>query len=112
MLDLVIRGGQVVTPRGAGPWELGIQGEQIVSVSPPGTPLEAGRTIDASPWEGWKVTRWPVKTGLRGRVIVENGQLHGNLADGQLVGGRSTGLCSDVPHVEASNRVRGTSGSI
>src|SRR6516162_10809221 len=48
MLNLVIRGGHVVTARGVGPWEVGIQGEQIVSVSPPGTPLEAGRTIDAS----------------------------------------------------------------
>jgi len=40
---------------------------------------------DYSPWEGWEVTGWPVKTVLRGRVIVENGRLHGGLGDGQLV---------------------------
>ena len=29
MLDLVIRGGPVVTPRGVGEWEIGVHGEQI-----------------------------------------------------------------------------------
>jgi len=30
---------------------------------------------DYSPWEGWEVSGWPVFTMLRGKVIVENGQL-------------------------------------
>lgn len=30
---------------------------------------------DYSPWEGWHVRGWPVMTLLRGRVVVENGQL-------------------------------------
>ncbi|OLC31344.1 MAG: hypothetical protein AUH81_18230 [Candidatus Rokubacteria bacterium 13_1_40CM_4_69_5] len=48
MLDLIIRGGQVVTPQGVGQWEIGVRGEQIVSVATPGTLPEAGRVIDAT----------------------------------------------------------------
>jgi len=40
---------------------------------------------DYSPWEGWDVRGWPVTTILRGKVIVENGRLHGDARDGQLV---------------------------
>lgn len=43
MLDLVIRGGQVVTPQGVGAWDVGLEGERIVAVAVPGTlPREAG----------------------------------------------------------------------
>lgn len=49
MLDLIIRGGQVVTPDGAGEKDVGIQGEQIAVIAAPGTlDVEARRTIDAS----------------------------------------------------------------
>ena len=48
MLDLVIRGGQVVTMQGAGQWDIGVQGEKIVSLALPGTLGQAGRTIDAT----------------------------------------------------------------
>jgi len=48
VLDLVIRGGRVVTPRGAGEWDVGVQGGRIVSVATPGTLPEAGRVIDAA----------------------------------------------------------------
>ena len=48
MLDLAIKGGQVVTPQGAGFWDIGVQGERIVMVALPGTLPEAGRTIDAT----------------------------------------------------------------
>ncbi len=48
MLDLVIRGGQVVTPQGVGQWDIGIRGEQIVSLAVPGTLPESGRVIDAA----------------------------------------------------------------
>src|SRR5437016_3104949 len=47
MLDLVIRGGRVVTPSGVGEWDLGVQGERIAALGAPGT-LEAGRVIDAT----------------------------------------------------------------
>src|SRR5438034_11537609 len=47
MLDLVIRGGRVVTPSGVGEWDLGVQGERIAALGAPGTP-EAGRVIDAT----------------------------------------------------------------
>ncbi len=49
MLDLIVRGGQVVTPWGVGAWDIGVQGEQIVAVAVPGTLPEDGvRVIDAS----------------------------------------------------------------
>lgn len=49
MLDLLIRGGRVVTPAGAGDWDVGVQGEKIAAVALPGTlPSEAKRIIDAS----------------------------------------------------------------
>jgi dihydropyrimidinase len=48
MLDLAIRGGQVVTPQGSGRWDVGVQGEQIAMVAVPGTLPEAGRVIDAA----------------------------------------------------------------
>lgn len=40
---------------------------------------------DYSPWEGWPVTARPVLVLLRGRVVVENGQLHGSPYDGRFV---------------------------
>jgi dihydropyrimidinase len=49
MLDTVIANGQVVTPEGAGTWDVGIQGERIVAVALPGTlPREGARVIDAA----------------------------------------------------------------
>src|SRR5262249_61171996 len=47
MLDLVIRGGRVVTPSGVGTWDLGVQGERIAALGAPGT-LPAARVIDAT----------------------------------------------------------------
>ena len=38
MLDLVIRGGQVVTPWGVGNWDVAVQGEKIVAVAAPRRP--------------------------------------------------------------------------
>ena len=38
---------------------------------------------DYSPWEGWRVRCWPETTVLRGKVVVENGQLLGSPSDGQ-----------------------------
>src|SRR6266478_945139 len=40
---------------------------------------------DYSPWEGWEVAGWLVMTILRGKVIVEQGQLHAELGYGQLI---------------------------
>jgi dihydropyrimidinase len=48
MLDLVIRGGEVVTPQGVGKWDVAVQGERIVSVGLPDERVEAGRIIDAT----------------------------------------------------------------
>ena len=49
MLDLVVRGGQVVTPMGVGEWDVAVQGEKIVAVAAPGTLTdEVGRVVDAA----------------------------------------------------------------
>jgi len=49
MIDLVIRGGQVVTPWGVGPWDVAIEGEKIVAVAESGNlPTDVGRVIDAT----------------------------------------------------------------
>jgi dihydropyrimidinase len=48
MLDLIIRGGQVVTPERVGEMDIGVQGGKIVAVMPAGTLVaEAARVIEA-----------------------------------------------------------------
>src|SRR5262245_12602727 len=39
---------------------------------------------DYSPWEGWRVSGWPVTTILRGKVIADGGRLLGSTGDGRL----------------------------
>ena len=49
MLDLVIRGGQVITPQGVGKWDIGVEGERIAVLAAPGAlPTESARVIDAN----------------------------------------------------------------
>ena len=49
MLDLLIRGGRVVTPQRVGKMDIAVQGERIVAVTEPGAlEAESKRTIDAS----------------------------------------------------------------
>ena len=49
MLDLIIKGGQVVTPQGADVMDVGVQGDKIVAVGWPGTlAADAARVIDAT----------------------------------------------------------------
>src|SRR5881409_3428853 len=49
MIDLLIRGGQVVTPEGVGGWDVGVDGERIVAVATAGTlPVESTRVLDAT----------------------------------------------------------------
>ncbi len=49
MLDLVIRGGRVVTPQGVGSWDVGVQDGRITVLGAPSTlPTEAARVIDAT----------------------------------------------------------------
>jgi dihydropyrimidinase len=40
---------------------------------------------DYTPWEGHEVTAWPSTTILRGKVVVDGGQLHGTPSDGQFL---------------------------
>jgi dihydropyrimidinase len=49
VLDLVIRGGQVVTPWGVGVWDVAVRGEKIAAMAEPGTLQgDIGRVLDAS----------------------------------------------------------------
>ena len=50
MLDLIIRGGDVVTPQGVTQCDVAIKGETIAAVAAPGTlaAADATRVIDAS----------------------------------------------------------------
>ena len=41
MVDMIIRGGRVVTPSGVGDWDVAIEGERVAAVSEPGT-LDSG----------------------------------------------------------------------
>ena len=40
---------------------------------------------DYSPWEGWEVDGWPTTVILRGKVMVDKGELLGDGNDGQLI---------------------------
>ena len=40
---------------------------------------------DYSPWEGWEVDGWPTTVILRGKVMVDKGELQGDGNDGQLI---------------------------
>jgi dihydropyrimidinase len=95
MLDLVIRGGQVVTPEGVGAWDVGVDGERIVAVAAAGTlPAEGVRVIDAT---GKLVipggidphvhTGWPIPT-LDGGVTLSAGP--GQVSAAALFGGTTT----------------------
>ena len=75
MLDLLLRGGQVVTPWGVELWDVAVQGEKIVAVAAPGTLTEeTGRVIDAT-----------------GKIVVPGGiEPHAHIAAPFMVQGRST----------------------
>ena len=40
---------------------------------------------DYSPWDGWEVEGWPTTVMLRGKIMVDKGQLLGDGNDGQLI---------------------------
>ncbi len=95
MLDLIIRGGQVVTPAGVGAWDVGVEGERIVALAAPGTlPGDGVRVIDAS---GKLVipggidphvhTGWPIPT-LDGGVMLSAGP--GQVSRAAIHGGTTT----------------------
>ena len=49
MIELLVRGGQVVTPWGVGDWDVAVEGGKIVAVAAPGTLAgDLGRIIDAT----------------------------------------------------------------
>ena len=49
MIDLIVRGGQVVTPWGVGGWDVAVEGEKIAAVAEQGTLTgDVGRVVDAT----------------------------------------------------------------
>ena len=49
MIDLLVTGGQVVTPWGVGDWDVAVEGEKIAAVAAPGTlTSDVGRVVDAA----------------------------------------------------------------
>jgi dihydropyrimidinase len=40
---------------------------------------------DYTPWEGFEVTGWPLKTILRGRLVFDQGEVLGRPGDGQFL---------------------------
>ena len=57
MLDMVIKGGLVVTPSGSGQWDVGVSGEKIVALALPGVLPTEGAFGDAI-----IVGRFPINT--------------------------------------------------
>ncbi|MBI2320765.1 MAG: amidohydrolase family protein [Chloroflexi bacterium] len=95
MLDVIIRGGRVVTPDGVGEWDVAVQGEKIVAVAAPGALTgDVGQVIDAT---GKLVipggidphvhTSWPVPR-LDGTVILSAGP--GQVSRAAIFGGTTT----------------------
>ncbi len=66
MIDIMIRGGKVVTPWGVGEWDVAIEGERIAAVAEPGALSPEGvRVIDAA-----------------GRIVVPGGiEPHAHIGD-------------------------------
>ena len=50
MLDLIVRGGLVVTAQGAGRWTVGVKDGRIATVGVDDRSLEAARVIDRLPY--------------------------------------------------------------
>ncbi len=81
MLDMIIKGGLVVTPSGVGNWDVGVAGEKIAAVALPGLlPSEGAKIIDAT-----------------GRIVVPGGiEPHTHAAANVRPGARE--LVSGVPN--------------
>jgi dihydropyrimidinase len=45
---------------------------------------------DYTPYEGMEVTGWPVKTLLRGEVVVDDGRIMGKPGQGQFLARETT----------------------
>ncbi|HYM32732.1 MAG TPA: amidohydrolase family protein [Candidatus Cybelea sp.] len=54
---------------------------------------------DYTPWEGREMAAWPSMTILRGKIVVEDGEFHGDLADGQFLKRKVAGEIRAKPAV-------------
>ena len=96
MLDLIIKGGTVVTPEGAGLADVGVQGELIAAVASPGAldDIGAGETIDAT-----------------GKIVLPGGiepHAHINVPVPDYWAGGDTGIFTQPP--EAASRAAAFGG--
>jgi dihydroorotase-like cyclic amidohydrolase len=94
---LVDAAGQIVMPGGVDPhihcsWPIPFPGrnEGLLSAPPDSRKRRVIRKedlheTDYTPWEGHEVAAWPSMTILRGKIVVENGQFHASLSDGQFL---------------------------
>ena len=93
MLDLIIKGGQVVTPQGADVMDVGVQGDKIVAVGWPGTlAADAARVIDAT-----------------GKIVVPGGiepHAHIGIPGARALGGHARRLHAATGGGEPRRRVR------
>ena len=94
MLDMIIKGGTVVTSSGVGEWDIGISGEQIAAVALPGLlPEEGSRVIDVT-----------------GKIVVPGGiETHAHAAANVQPGARE--LVAGVPMPGPSSIHWGPSGA-
>lgn len=96
MLDLIISGGTVVTPHGAGPYDVGVKDGRIVLVSTPGgIDAPAERTVDASAKlvvpggiDPHTHCAWPVGQVIDGEMV--HSAPPGHVSKAALFGGTTT----------------------
>ena len=50
-------------------------------------------------WEGYEAVGWPVVTVMHGKVVVENGEFHGELSDGHWIKRKVSGDVLSKPAV-------------
>ena len=84
--DLAIRGGTVVTAADVTRCDIGISHGRIAALA--SEISDASGVIDATgftPFEGFEVTGWPVKTILRGRLVFDEGKIVGRPGDGKFL---------------------------
>lgn len=66
-----------------------VGGDADIVLLDPATPKVISADLlhesDYTPWEGTRVSAWPVMTLLRGKVVVEDGKFHGDRSHGAVV---------------------------
>ena len=96
MLDLVIRGGRVVTPSGVVDWDVGVQGERIAALGAPGT-LDAGPPGRPAGEQLLAGSGSFAQMSLRGQVVEQRGDVPAGAPVVPAKDGLSTVQIAGVP---------------